>query len=352
MMLYCSTCFSISGVATLTWQIDNYKADICSALPPFARIGVNIFTKGFCPQVSNNQSFFSNPLAILGSFGTGDRTFSPNEEQSEVIGTIISTAQELGATKDQIVVAIATCIVESRCTTGESVREKDHDSIGAFQQRPSQDWPNSEDTAVQTKAFFEGSGTNKGLFDVWRNSDSDDELGKMAQEVQRSAYPERYAQWIGVAREIYEKAMQGGGVATGDRAFPIAGKSVTDIMSPYGDNSAFRNGNVHRGVDYQCAIGTPWLATESGTIHYHDHDPNGWGKGAFYLVPDSDPNAIIIYGHGDRVAQDGQQVRAGEVVGTCNSHGFSTGPHLHLEVRPDGMNSTPIDPMPYVETLK
>jgi murein DD-endopeptidase MepM/ murein hydrolase activator NlpD len=54
-----------------------------------------------------------------------------------------------------------------------------------------------------------------------------------------------------------------------------------------------------------------------------------------------------LYAHLRRpLVRAGQRVRAGQVVGEVGSTGRSTGPHLHFEVRYQGL---PVDPLPYLQ---
>ena len=89
--------------------------------------------------------------------------------------------------------ALMTAMVES------SLRNLDHgdaDSVGLFQQRPSQGWGTKAqcmDASYSVKAFFGIDTRNPGLLDIdgWKTMP----LGEACQEVQRSAYPDRYAAW-------------------------------------------------------------------------------------------------------------------------------------------------------------
>lgn len=97
----------------------------------------------------------------------------------------------------------------------------------------------------------------------------------------------------------------------------------------------------HEGVDIGAAFNTPIHAAHAGTVVYA-----GWtgGYGNFILVDDGDGMATA-YGHnidGGIVVRVGQHVGAGQVIGHVGSTGHSTGPHLHFEVRRNGVQINPI----------
>ncbi|BDZ37887.1 muramidase family protein [Microbacterium suwonense] len=111
---------------------------------------------------------------------------------------IIRIGRELGVPERGIAIALATAMVES------SLRNLDHgdrDSLGLFQQRPSQGWGTAEqimDADRSIRVFYGGAkdpnGTNsRGLLDIpgWQ----DKPFTAAAQAVQISAYPDRYGQW-------------------------------------------------------------------------------------------------------------------------------------------------------------
>lgn len=97
------------------------------------------------------------------------------------------------------VITLITGIVESNL---RNLNYGDRDSLGVFQQRPSQGWGTPEQVTNVTYA------TNKFidvLFTVrsWRVGD----YGAVAQAVQRSAYPDRYARYVDEARRIDRKSV-------------------------------------------------------------------------------------------------------------------------------------------------
>lgn len=111
---------------------------------------------------------------------------------------IIEVGRGLGVSDRGIAIALATAMVESWI---RNLDWGDRDSLGLFQQRPSQGWGAEgevRDARRAAAAFFGGphdpnGSLTQGLLDVpgWQEM----EFGAVAQTVQRSAYPERYAPW-------------------------------------------------------------------------------------------------------------------------------------------------------------
>ncbi len=101
----------------------------------------------------------------------------------------------------------------------------------------------------------------------------------------------------------------------------------------------------HTGIDYSCVIGTPIYSPLGGVI-------DSWGEHGGYgnLAAVSNGPLRSMYGHLSAFGSDplcsglGGMCEAGTEIGYVGSTGFSTGPHLHWEVR---VNGVPVDPMLY-----
>jgi len=95
---------------------------------------------------------------------------------------------------------------------------------------------------------------------------------------------------------------------------------------------------LHTGVDMACGYGTPIHAAAAGLVVHA-----GWyGAYGNAVIIDHGSGMATLYGHCSSVAVGaGQTVAAGQVIGYVGSTGYSTGPHLHYEVR---QNGTPIAP--------
>ena len=102
-----------------------------------------------------------------------------------------------------------------------------------------------------------------------------------------------------------------------------------------------RWGGFHPGIDIAPSYGTPIGAAKDGVVI--QAGPYG-GYGNFVLIAHGD-NIVTGYAHQSRIAvSQGQQVNQGEIIGYVGSTGFSTGPHLHFEVR---INGSPQNPRNY-----
>lgn len=97
---------------------------------------------------------------------------------------------------------------------------------------------------------------------------------------------------------------------------------------------------MHTGIDYAAPSGTPIHAPSDGIVEFRG--PKG-GYGNAVILRHSD-SMQTLYGHMSAFsanAAPGQRVRAGDVIGFVGSTGRSTGPHLHYEVR---LNGVPVNP--------
>ncbi|KTR06075.1 LysM peptidoglycan-binding domain-containing protein [Curtobacterium luteum] len=119
-------------------------------------------------------------------------------EQWRNAATIVSVGRSLGVPQRGLVVALAAAMQESSL---RNLSHGDRDSVGLFQQRPSQGWGSAaslQDPATAAKRFFTGNpGKTRGLLGVsgWASMSVTD----AAQAVQVSAYPTAYAKWAGPA---------------------------------------------------------------------------------------------------------------------------------------------------------
>ncbi|MCX6372704.1 MAG: M23 family metallopeptidase [Actinobacteria bacterium] len=98
----------------------------------------------------------------------------------------------------------------------------------------------------------------------------------------------------------------------------------------------------HTGIDLGVAYGTPIHAADSGTVIYATW-MGGYGN---VIIIDHGRGISTLYAHQSSLAVGtGTRVVRGQVIGYVGSTGFSTGPHLHFEVR---VNGNPVDPMGYL----
>ena len=127
----------------------------------------------------------------------------------------------------------------------------------------------------------------------------------------------------------------------GQLAYPLANAVVT---SRYGfrTHPIFGTRRLHAGIDFHGSTGTPILAAEAGTMVFAGQR-GGYGN---TVVIDHGGSLATLYAHQSRLAvTTGDEVHQGEAIGAVGSTGFSTGPHLHFEVRVGG---TPVDPLNYL----
>lgn len=96
---------------------------------------------------------------------------------------------------------------------------------------------------------------------------------------------------------------------------------------------------AHMGVDYAAPTGTPVRTIGDGTVEFAG-EQRGYGN-VIYIKHRS--NQMTVYAHLSRIGvRKGQRVSQGDFIGAVGTTGASTGPHLHLEFRDNGVHVDPL----------
>ncbi len=309
-----------------------------------------------------------------------------NRVQLTHAATIITIgARTEGVGRDGILVALMAALTESRLrmlanTTAYSASAtfphdgdgSDHDSLGLFQMRPAAGWGSVGelmDPTYQATAFYGGptgpnNGSPRGLLDVrgWEQLPK----GAAAQAVEVSAYPDRYAAFEPVAVAILDALTQtsarAGSAVPADMPAP-APPATARVVFPLPAGTWQRTSGfgmrvnpvtgvyeLHAGVDYAAASGTPILAVADGRVVFTGRTAGGANSIQIAHTINGTP-AVTAYRHlrdgGTHVAV-GDHVAAGQHIGDVGSTGNSTGPHLHFQVHPGGDAGSPFDPEPWL----
>jgi murein DD-endopeptidase MepM/ murein hydrolase activator NlpD len=134
----------------------------------------------------------------------------------------------------------------------------------------------------------------------------------------------------------------GGKVGTGVYTWPAPGYST--ITSPFGMrfHPILQVRKLHTGVDIAAPSGANIVAADDGTVIFSASN-GGYGQ---TIIIDHGKNMSTLYAHQSvLIAKVGDEVTKGQIIGKVGTTGWSTGPHLHFEVRVSG---TPTDPMSYI----
>lgn len=124
---------------------------------------------------------------------------------------------------------------------------------------------------------------------------------------------------------------------------PVSGKDLIRFGSPFGMrmHPILKYRRMHQGVDLTAARGTKIYAAGDGVVTRAGRN-GGLGKN---VLIDHGYSYRTTYGHLYKInVKDGQKVKRGDVIGLMGSTGLSTSPHLHYEVRKNGV---PVNPVNY-----
>ena len=157
------------------------------------------------------------------------------------------------------------------------------------------------------------------------------------------AYEKNVRHLDGIYARVQERiAEMGDGVNNIPSIQPIVNHDLTLLTASYGllIHPFFRTLRPHGGVDYTVPEGTPVFATADGVVR--DVAMRNTGSGRTVVI-DHGNGYQTTYSHLSRASvKTGDMVRRYDIIARTGNTGLSLAPHLHYEVRHDGMRVDPI----------
>lgn len=123
---------------------------------------------------------------------------------------------------------------------------------------------------------------------------------------------------------------------------PVLNKQLSLLTAGYGNllNPFYRTLHSHQGVDYTVAEGSSVFATADGTVKEISDKSSTLGK---TIVIDHGNGYQTSYSHLlSTLVRRGQKIQRGDIIALSGNSGLSLAPHLHYEVRFNGLRVDPI----------
>jgi murein DD-endopeptidase MepM/ murein hydrolase activator NlpD len=140
--------------------------------------------------------------------------------------------------------------------------------------------------------------------------------------------------------ELIQRLKHSVAIGTGRFIKPVAGW----LSSQFGNrfHPIFKRMAYHSGIDFAAPSGTPVQAADTATVVF----AGVWGGYGKAIILDHGDGVTSVYGHLSRIiVRKGDAIQKRDIIGYVGSTGLSTGPHLHFEIRENGL---PIDPITYL----
>ena len=163
-------------------------------------------------------------------------------------------------------------------------------------------------------------------------ADSEAQINKELKEAER-----KYAAQLAAL-----EAQQNANMTSGDWYWPLPGRyKISSLFGSRPDPFTGKRDN-HTGTDIPAPGGTPIYAAKTGIVTTVNKNKNASSYGYYCIISHGNGYATL-YAHQNQVpiVQEGQTVQKGQIIGYVGSTGRSTGNHLHLEYKVNGVRNDP-----------
>ncbi len=155
-----------------------------------------------------------------------------------------------------------------------------------------------------------------------------DELNKLAKDIES---------------QIVKLQRVEGPYSGGAMNWPVPGNTRISSYFGYRIHPIFKTKKLHTGIDIPASTGTTVVAAADGVVIFAG-TLGGYGN---TIMIDHGGGIVTLYGHNSSLTvSEGTQVSRGSAIAKVGSTGFSTGPHVHFEVRKNGSY---VDPIPWLK---
>ena len=136
-------------------------------------------------------------------------------------------------------------------------------------------------------------------------------------------------------RQQQETVNNGGAISSGSGSFMWPTPSTTYVSSPFGTrfHPIFHENRFHSGIDIAAASGATIVAADSGTVVSAIYSSS---YGNYVVISHGNGNSTLYAHMSSMAVTSGQAVTKGQTIGYVGSTGWSTGAHLHFEIKIGG----------------
>ena len=171
--------------------------------------------------------------------------------------------------------------------------------------------------------------------------EKEDLMGRL--ELDKKALEKEVDKFYEEAKELEAKIIKlmrnTGPYSGGKMGWPAPGYNKITSEFGYRIHPILNTKKFHTGLDIRVPTGGNIVASAAGTVIYSGK-LGGYGN---TIMIDHNGGIVTLYAHNSKlVAKEGQVVARGDVVSKAGSTGMSTGPHLHFEVRKNGVYQDPL----------
>ncbi|NLT20696.1 MAG: peptidoglycan DD-metalloendopeptidase family protein [Syntrophomonadaceae bacterium] len=271
------------------------------------------------------------------------------DDKTELLSERLIVLYEQGDVSYLEVLLSATDIKDflTRYDMVNAIVEQDVDLIDTIDKQKHDLETKKSDLAVKQNELKKNYEDQKSIKDTLDQQKSNKKGVLSSVQQEKNAYLRALEELEQTSRELESmiRRMQGGSttqLGTGTYTWPTPGYS--SITSAYGMryHPILKVRKMHTGVDIGAPGGASIVAADSGKV-IHCGWMGGYGQ---VIVVDHGNGLSTLYAHMSAYAvSNGASVTKGQTIGRVGSTGWSTGPHLHFEVR---INGSYTDPMAYI----